>query len=225
MPLSALYPKSALLQILTMTSDRFQYFSQLAKVLEKVQLKLNKHDLKINSTQHAFLERRSTVSALASTTQDWYDSTDNCRDGGKGVHVVFVDFRKAFDLVDHGTLLTKLANMKVGKSFWLWIQSFLADRTQQVKLLGALSASRTVVAGVHQGEVISPMLFNVHMNDIEDTVPGVFQPSTCKYADDCTQYEIISNGTGSHMEEVMNNLVVWADKNMMELNVKIRWTN
>ena len=64
------------------------------------------------------------------------------------------------------------------------------------------------------------MLFNVHINVTEDTVPGVFQPSTCKYADDCTQYEIISNGTGSHMEEVMNNLEVWADKNMMELTVK-----
>ena len=43
------------------------------------------------------------------------------------------------------------------------------------------------------------MLFSVHINDIEDTVPGIFQLSTCKYADDCTQYEIISNGACSRM--------------------------
>ena len=37
---------------------------QLAKVLEKIQLRLNIEDLKIKNSQHAFTERRSTVSAL-----------------------------------------------------------------------------------------------------------------------------------------------------------------
>ena len=46
---------------------------------------------------------------------DWYHATDS---GSlyNGVHVVFVDFRKAFDLVDHGVLLTKLAGMGITKN-------------------------------------------------------------------------------------------------------------
>jgi hypothetical protein len=55
--------------------------SQLAKVLEIIQLKLNKGGLKIKDNQHAFTHGRSTVSALASITQNWFTKTENSRDG------------------------------------------------------------------------------------------------------------------------------------------------
>ena len=100
---------------------------QIAKVLEKFQLNLNKDNLRITNNQHAFTPDRSTVTALACVTQDWYNATDL---GSKvyGVHAVFVDFRKAFYLVDHVTLLTKLAAMGVSRSFWKWTQSLLSER-------------------------------------------------------------------------------------------------
>jgi hypothetical protein len=71
-----------------------------------------------------------------------------------GVHALFIHFRKAFDLVDHEILLTKLGSMGVNKSFWLWCQSFLTNRTQQVKSLDVLSRVEAVPAGVPQGVVI-----------------------------------------------------------------------
>ncbi len=89
---------------------------QVAKVLEKIQLKLNQADLKIKTNQHAFTRGRSTVSALTGMTQDWYDATDK-GNPYDGVHALFIDFRKAFDLVDHEILLTKLGSMRVNKSF------------------------------------------------------------------------------------------------------------
>ena len=88
-----------------------------------------------------------------------------------GVHALFLDFRKAFDMVDHGILLGKLAEFNVNKSFWLWIRSFLEGRSQQIKLDGNLSSVMLYPAGVPQGSVISPTLFNVHINDLEDSVP------------------------------------------------------
>ena len=90
------------------------------------------------------------MTALASITQDWYNATDS---GSlyNGVHVVFVDFRKAFDLVDHGVLLTKLAGIDITKSFWKWTHSYLSGRTQQYKLAAVLSRHGEVIAGVHQG--------------------------------------------------------------------------
>ena len=93
---------------------------QLAKVIEKLQLQLNISDLNIKNNQHAFTRGRSTVSALISTTQNWYNATDNFQSGRKGVHAIFIDFRKAFDLVNHNILLEKLASMNVSKPFWLY---------------------------------------------------------------------------------------------------------
>ena len=66
-------PKCIILVKLTMTSARYLSY-QLAKVLEKIQLRLNIEDLKIKNNQHAFIGRRRTVSALISTTQTWFNA-------------------------------------------------------------------------------------------------------------------------------------------------------
>ena len=192
--------------------DDFRQISvlpQVAKVPEMIQLKLNLKDLSLNASQHAFTADRSTMTALASITQDWYNATDS---GSlyNGVHVVFVDFRKAFDLVDHGVLLTKLAGMGITMSFWKWTQSYLSGRTQQVKLPGVLSRHGEVIAGVPQGDVISPTLFNVHVNDIEDCIPRGIPVSTCKYADDCTLYELVFKDSVSQMQDAVTHLERWA---------------
>ena len=43
---------------------------------------------------------------------------------------------------------------------------------------------------------------------------------TCKYADDCTQYQIVERGTCSTMQEAVDGLSAWADTNKMVLNPK-----
>ena len=181
---------------------------QLAKVIEKLQLQLNISDL------------RCTVSALISTTQNGYNATDNSQSGRKCVHAIFIDFRKAFDLVNHNILLEKLASMNVSNPFWLWIRSCLTGRTQQVNLHGTLSSIQPCPLGIPQGSVISPTLFNIHINDLEDTVPNLVNINTCKYADDCTQYQILERGTCSSMQEAVDGLNGWADTNKMALNPK-----
>ena len=102
--------------------------------------------MKIDATQHAFQEKQSTVTALTSITQDWFNATQPtsrfC-----GVHALFLDFRKAFDLVDRATLLEKLATVNISLSFWNWVQSYLSGRTLQVKLPGVVSSSGEVIAG------------------------------------------------------------------------------
>ena len=190
----------------------------MAKVLVKIQLQLNQADFKIKTNQHAFARGRSTVSALTSMTQDWYDATGQ-GSPYDGVHVLFIDFQKAIDLVDHEILLTKLGNMGINKSFWLWCQSFLTDRTLQVKVLNVLSRVEAVPAGVPQGAVISTTLFNIYINDMEDCIPSEPLISTCKYADDCSQYELVSTGLNSKMQEVVNFLEEWATQNKMQLNI------
>lgn len=60
--------------------------------------------------------------------------------------------------------------------------------------------------------VISPTLFNVYVNDIEDCIPQGTAFTN----------ELVSIDSTSHMQDVMNHLEVWAEHNKMELNVKSR---
>ena len=71
--------------------------------------------------------------------------------------------------------------MNVTKGFWLWVRSFLDGRSQQVNVGGLLSSIKPCPAGVPQGFVISPALFNVHVNDLENSVPDQLLINTCKY--------------------------------------------
>ena len=125
---------------------------------------------------------RSTASALADVTQSWVNSTDNICEGRKGIHAVFLDFSKAFDLVDRGTSLAKLASTNICLVFWEWIRSFLSNRTQQVKLPVAFSKITSCPAGVSQGSVNTPSLFSVLVNDLKDAIPRVRDSiGVCKY--------------------------------------------
>ena len=103
----------------------------MAKILEKVQISLNKDKLSTKNNQHAFAYKRSTLSALINISQNWFNDTDNKPHGRKSIHALFVDFSKAFDLVDHSVLLNKLKQLNINTSLRLWIQSSLTDRTQQ----------------------------------------------------------------------------------------------
>jgi retron-type reverse transcriptase len=103
----------------------------------------------------------------------------------------------------HVILLKKLAKMNVTIGFCLWMRSFLEGRIQQVNLVGTLSSTKSCPAGVPQGSVISLSLFNVRVNDFENSVPDHLSINSCKYADDCTQDEFFfpsSTGVDMHSE-------------------------
>ena len=59
------------------------------------------------------------------------DSWLNAIDDGKMVGVVLVDFKKAFDFVDHQILLSKLKLYGIQNETLLWFNSYLSQRRQQ----------------------------------------------------------------------------------------------
>ena len=82
--------------------------------------------------QHRFRPGYSCESQVIMVCQDIADSLDN-RDR---IDAIIVDFSKAFDLVLHGRLLMKIANLGADPRVVVWIREFLSGRTQRVRIEG-----------------------------------------------------------------------------------------
>ena len=65
-------------------------------------------------------------SLLLHLTESWGSSLDR----GRKVGVLFIDFRKAFDCVDHTILAEKLKAVGLAGDMWKWINGYLSNRMQ-----------------------------------------------------------------------------------------------
>ena len=98
------------------------------------------------------------------------------------VRTALLDFRKAFDPVDHHILVAKLLSLGVKPSAVNWIIDFLRGRQQRVRVNGVFSDCLDVPAGVPQGTRLDPWLFLAMVNDLR--LPEGFH--MWKIADDTT---------------------------------------
>ncbi len=81
------------------------------------------------------------------------------------MRILFVDFSLAFNTIIPNFLLPKLTQLSVPTSISQWINSFLIDRQQLVRLGKYTSSTRMISTGAPQGCVLSPLLFSLYTND------------------------------------------------------------
>ena len=120
----------------------------------------------ICSAQHGFLPGRSTLTNLL----EYLETLTRLIDEGHQVDVLYLDFRKAFDVVPHQRLSAKMESIGIGGKVRNWVMEWLSGRTQQVVLNGKRSEVGEVKSGVVQGSSLGPTLFLIYINDISSAV-------------------------------------------------------
>ena len=82
------------------------------------------------SHQHGFRSKRSCVTQLLEVIEEWSDILER----GGNIDCIYLDFQKAFDTVPFRRLLEKLYAYGIRGKLHKWIELFLIDRKQQVKV-------------------------------------------------------------------------------------------
>lgn len=167
----------------------------------------------ITEHQHGFFRNRSTTTNLAV----FMENTIEAISSGKEIDVIYCDFKKAFDKVDHNILIKKLhEHFGIFGSLLQWFQSYLNGRTMTVNVNGHKSYEFTPTSGVPQGSHLGPILFLTFVDDIKHCI---LSSNFEFYADDLKLYKSVdSEISRQELQDDIGRLCTWCKDNLMELN-------
>ena len=161
----------------------------------------------------AFRKGFGCQSTLLRLLEDWRKALDS----HECVAAILMDLSKAFGCLPHGLLIAKLRAYGLSKEAVRLLESYLSDRSQQVRLGQCTSPWENLFKGVPQGSILGPLLFNVFLNDI---FYFVLKFIIYNYADDNTVAYIHKDLDILKLvlENERLNLISWFEKNFMKAN-------
>ena len=194
---------------ITLTSHIIKLFE---KVLVKKLVKFLDEANLFNKHQHGFRRGRSCLSQLLEHYQLILSGMEN----GDAVAVVYLDFCKAFDKVDHKIVLDKLHAIGITGSLLRWIGNFLIGRHHIVIVDKSKSEVGEVKSGVPQGSVLGPLLFLILISDIDCQL---VRSHASSFADDTrVVMNVGSEADVAVLQEELRKVYEWAENNAMVFN-------
>ena len=118
-----------------------------------------------SDSQYGFRKKKSAETALLDFTNYTYGGLTAKQNVGS----IFMDLSKAFDVIDHSILETKLEHYGFRGIFLKLLMNFLKNRKYFVSVNGLKSGINTVNIGVPQGSTLGPLLFLVYINDMKNS--------------------------------------------------------
>ena len=165
--------------------------------------------------QWAYKQGWSTELLLLHLKETWKHTLDS----GKIIGVLFIDFQKAFESIDHKIPKEKLKQIGAAGGLYNILGNYLEQMKQYAVVGDQRSDMAEVKFGVPQGSLLGPRFFAAQENDL----PKVPSKGTLNmYADDPEYFYI-----GSSIDEVMQALqqtvieiAAWCSNNSMTKHPK-----
>ena len=163
----------------------------------------------LDPNQFGCIKGRSTILALVKFSHNIFTALDkfDCF-----VRLLFVDFRKAFDIINHNILFRKMQDINLSPHLIRWLLSFLVNRLQFVSVNGFSSRFNVTNAGTPQGTVSGPNCFNLLINDLR------FLLHYIKYVDDTSLLSVSADPLDNSLQQAADELCGWSDENGMRVN-------
>ena len=168
----------------------------------------------LTDAQYGFRKHRSTVNAVIQL----YDHVLKSFDRNNYTAGVFLDFKKAFDCVDHAILIKKLEHYGLRGITLKLISNYLHNRQQFTFYLNTYSSKTALTHSVPQGSILGPLLFNIYINDIfraSDKLKIIlFADDSCLYYSNSNIYDLIHV-----INRELNFVDTWLKTNRLTLNL------
>ena len=133
------------------------------------------------------------------------------------VGALLIDLSKAFDSIPHDLLVAKLGAYGFSEDSIAYLYSYLKGRKQAVRIKNVYSTYQTILAGVPQGSILGPILFNIFISDLTLFIQ---KAEIHNFADDNTLSAHACNIPNllKLLEEESTIAVDWLDSNNMLAN-------
>ena len=165
--------------------------------------------------QGGFRQNHSTIDTTVKFTEDLYKNINQ----GLTTVAAFIDFRKAFDTVNHTILVNKLEYLGIKGDLLSWIRNYLTDRKQCVVANNCTSSNAKVTRGVPQGSVLGPLLFLAYINDLKSFLERsnhfLYADNTVIYCSGNNQHQIKQN-----LQADLNKFNSWCKGYKLTINTK-----
>ena len=172
---------------------------QVMKVIERVVDSLIREQVDIDEMQYGFTPGKGTTDAIFILRQ----MQEKYVGSNRRLYMAFVDLEKAFDRVPREVLWWAMRKVGVEEPLIKLVQSMYTNARSRVRVDDTYSDDFSVKVGVHQGSVLSPLLFIIVLEALsKEFRTGC--PWELLYADDL----VIVDET---MEKVVDRLKVWKD--------------
>ena len=112
----------------------------------------------INNNQYGFIPNYNTTLSLINIQHFIFLNTNN----NKNVATIFLDLKKAFDVIDHYILIDKLESYGFRDQMKEFLKSYLYKRSIVTRINDSLSLKYCIEYGVSQESVLGPLFYIIY---------------------------------------------------------------